>query len=151
VPACGRSELCGRSSPCPERLQSALLACYRCAVTRRSERVSDLLLETLAEILLREVKDPRIGSVTLTGIEVTDDLRHARVRYSTLGDAAARVRAQKGLESASRFMQGKAARLLRMRYTPEIRFEYDEGFERADELNRLLQQVRTPPSEDGSE
>jgi len=116
-------------------------------MSRRSERVSDLLLETLSELLLREVKDPRIGAVTLTGVDLGDDLRQARVRYATLGDASARERAQKGLESAARFLQGKAARLLHMRHTPELRFEYDDGFEKADELDRLLKSIR--PADDG--
>jgi ribosome-binding factor A len=110
-------------------------------MSRRAERVGDLLLETLSELLLREVKDPRIGSVTLTGVDLADDLRHARIRYCTLGDRSAQARAQKGLESAARFMQGKVARLLRMRYAPELRFEYDEGFEKADDMNRLLRKL----------
>ncbi|MGH7856229.1 MAG: 30S ribosome-binding factor RbfA [Candidatus Binatia bacterium] len=117
-------------------------------MSRRSERVGDLLLETLSELLLREVKDPRIGNVTLTGVDLAEDLRHARVRYCTLGDRSAQARAQKGLESAARFMQGKVARMLRMRYAPEIRFEYDDGFEKADDMNRLLRTLQEPDSED---
>jgi len=117
-------------------------------MSRRTERFSDLLLETLSELLLREVKDPRIGTVTLTRIDVAPDLRTAKVGYCTLGDEKARQKAQKGLESASRFMQGKVARLLRMRYTPEITFEYDLGFERTDEVDRLLKSIR-PPDEQG--
>jgi ribosome-binding factor A len=111
-------------------------------MSRRTERFSDLLLETLSELLLREVKDPRIGTVTLTRVSIAGDLRQARVGYCTLGDASACARAQKGLESAARFMQGKVARLLRMRYAPDIRFEYDDAFERADEVDRLLKSVR---------
>jgi len=110
-------------------------------MTRRTERFSDLLLETLSELLLREVKDPRIGTVTLTRVDVGDDLRQARVGYCTLGDASARAKAQKGLESAARFMQGKVTRLLRLRHAPEIHFEYDDGFEKADEVDRLLKSV----------
>jgi len=117
-------------------------------MSRRSERVGDLLLETLSELLLREVKDPRIGAVTLTGVDIADDLRHARVRFATLGDATARERAQKGLESAARFMQGKVARLLRMRYVPEIHFEYDEQFEKADRIDRLLRGIRSSEPDD---
>jgi ribosome-binding factor A len=117
-------------------------------MSRRSERVSDLLLETLSELLLREVKDPRIGTVTLTKVELGDDLRQARIGYCTLGDASARERAQKGLESASRFLQGKAARMLRMRHTPELQFEYDDGFEKADELERLLKSIRPNDASD---
>jgi ribosome-binding factor A len=111
-------------------------------VTRRTERVGDLLLETLSELLLREVKDPRIGSVTLTGVTVDDDLRRVRVRYTTLGGEGERKQAQRGLRSASRFMQGKAARLLHMKYTPEIHFEYDEGFDRAQEIEQLLRGLK---------
>lgn len=117
-------------------------------MSRRSERVSDLLLETLSELLLREVKDPRIGAVTLTRVELGEDLRQARVGYATLGDASARERAQKGLESAARFLQGKAARLLRMKHTPELRFQYDDTFEKADEVERLLRSVRPADRDD---
>ena len=117
-------------------------------MSRRSELVADLLLETLSELLLREVKDPRIGAVTLTGVELDEDLRRARVRFCTLGDLSARNRAQQGLESAARFMQGKAARLLHMRFTPEIHFEYDDGFEKADEMDRLLRKLHESKPED---
>jgi len=111
-------------------------------MTRRTERVGDLLLETLSELLLREVKDPRIGSVTLTGVHVDDDLRRVIVRYTTLGGRGAREQAQRGLASASRFMQGKAARLLHMKFTPELHFEYDDGFDKAAELDRLLRGIK---------
>jgi ribosome-binding factor A len=111
-------------------------------MSRRTERFSDLLLETLSELLLRDVKDPRIGPVTLTRVDVAPDLRRARVGYCTLGDPAGREKAQKGLESAAKFMQGKVARLLRVRYAPEIHFEYDDSFENADEVDRLLKSVR---------
>jgi ribosome-binding factor A len=111
-------------------------------MTRRTERVGDLLLETLSELLLREVKDPRIGAVTLTGVQLDDDLRHVRVRYTLLGGQGERVAAQRGLESAARFMQGKAARLLHMKFTPELHFEYDEGFDNADQIGRLLRDLK---------
>jgi ribosome-binding factor A len=111
-------------------------------MSRRTERVGDLLLETLSELLLREVKDPRIGTVTLTGIDLAPDFRHARIRYCTLGDQEHRASIQRGLESATGFLQGKAARLLRMKRTPELRFEYDEGFEKADRIERLLREAR---------
>ena len=83
---------------------------------------------------MREVKDPRIGTVTLTRVDVAHDLRQARVGYCTLGDASAGRRPRKGSRAPREFMQGKVARLLRMRYAPEIHFEYDDGFEKADEV-----------------
>lgn len=120
-------------------------------MSRRTERISDLLLETLSELLLREVKDPRIGTVTLTSANLSPDLRQARIGFCTLGgDAAARAKAEKGLASAARFLQGKVARLLRMRRAPEIHFQYDEGFEKMDQMDRLLRTVRPPePDPDG--
>ncbi len=111
-------------------------------MSRRTERISDLLRETLSELLLREVKDPRIGSVTLTSVSMSPDLRQARIGFCTLGDLSARANAEKGLASAARFLSGKVARLLRMRSAPELRFEYDDGFEKADELDRLLRTIR---------
>jgi len=114
--------------------------------SRRTERVSEALLEALSELLLREVKDPRIGTVTLTRVDVSADLRQAKVGYCTLGDEAARERALRGLESAARYLQGKVARLLHLRNTPEIHFRYDDAFEKADEIERLLKSVR---SQDG--
>ncbi|MGH7804401.1 MAG: 30S ribosome-binding factor RbfA [Candidatus Binatia bacterium] len=111
-------------------------------MTRRTERIGDLLLETLSELLLRDVKDPRIGLVTLTGVQVDDDLRRVRVRWTLLGGQGQREGAQRGLESAARFMQGKAARLLRMKFTPELHFEYDEGFDHADQIGRLLRDLK---------
>lgn len=114
-------------------------------MSRRTERVSDLLRETLSELLLREVKDPRIGTVTVTSVNLSPDLRQARVGFCTLGgDAAARAKAEKGLASASRFLSGKVARLLHMRSAPQIHFEYDDGFEKADQLERLLRTIRPP-------
>lgn len=116
-------------------------------MSRRTERVSDLLLETLSELLLREVKDPRIGTVTLTSANLSPDLRQARIGFCTLGgDEAARKKAEKGLASAARFLSGKVGRLLRMRSAPELRFEYDDGFEKADQMDRLLRTIR--PADD---
>lgn len=117
-------------------------------MSRRTERVSDLLLETLSELLLREVKDPRIGTVTLTSANLSPDLRQARIGFCTLGDLSARAKAEQGLASASRFLSGKVARLLRMRTAPEIRFEYDDGFEKADQIERLLRTLRPPDDPD---
>lgn len=118
-------------------------------MSRRTERVGDLLLETLSELVLREVKDPRIGLVTFTGIDLSPDLRNATVRFSTFGDAEAGAKALAGLQSAAGFLQGKAGRLLRLRHTPELRFVYDEGFDHADEIERLLRQVRKTPGDSG--
>jgi ribosome-binding factor A len=117
-------------------------------MSRRTERVADALLEALSELLLREVKDPRVERVTLTRVDVSGDLRQAKVGYCTLGDDAARERALKGLESAAGFLQGKVARMLHMRYAPQIHFRYDDAFEKADEVDRLLKRARSGEQSD---
>ena len=80
-------------------------------MTRRTDRVADALQGLIAELLLREIKDPRIGLVTITGVRVSPDLRHARVFFSTLGDADTHEQALAGLRSAAGFMRSVARSL----------------------------------------
>ncbi len=104
----------------------------------RTERVADALRAAIADLLAREIKDPRIGMVTLTGVDMSPDLKHARVFFSCLGDDAAHQRALAGLRSASGYIKAHAARQLKLRYTPEITFVFDPSLERADRLASLL-------------
>lgn len=112
---------------------------------RRADRVADQVRAAIAELLLRGLKDPRIGMVTLTAVEMTDDLRHARVYFSVLGDAATRERSLLGLRSAAGFIRREIGRRLRLRFAPEIVFHLDPGPERAQRLAALL---RRPDDED---
>ncbi|HVN85775.1 MAG TPA: 30S ribosome-binding factor RbfA [Candidatus Binatia bacterium] len=112
--------------------------------SHRPERVSDALRAVIAELLAREIKDPRIGMVTLTAVEMTPDLKHARVFFSCLGDEAARQRSLAGLRSAAGYIKAHAARTLKLRYTPEITFVFDASLERADRLAALLRETETP-------
>lgn len=114
----------------------------------RTERVGDALRTAIADLLAREIKDPRIGMVTLTGVVMSPDLKHARVFFSCLGDDAAHQRALAGLRSASGFIKAHAARLLKLRYTPDITFLFDPSLERADRLATLL---RESPASDESD
>jgi ribosome-binding factor A len=97
--------------------------------------------DTIAELLTREIKDPRIGMVTLIGVDVSPDLRHARVHFSCIGDDDARRRSLAGLQSAAGFIKGQLARRLRLRYAPDIEFIPDKTAEQADRLASLLKQV----------
>jgi ribosome-binding factor A len=106
----------------------------------RTERVSDALRAVIAELLVREIKDPRIGMVTLTAVEMSPDLKHARVFFSCLGGDAAHQRALAGLRSASGYIKAHAARQLRLRFTPDITFIFDPSLERADRLATLLRE-----------
>ena len=95
----------------------------------------------IAELLLREIKDPRIGMITLTTVEVTDDLRNAKVYFSCVGDASVRERSLSGLRSASGFIRAQVTRRLQLRYAPDITFVFDPSVEVADRLATLLKDV----------
>lgn len=108
---------------------------------RRADRVADLVRAAVAELILREVKDPRIGLVTLTAVEMSDDLRHARVFFSVVGDEESRRRSLRGLESAAGFIRREVGRRLQLRYAPEILFRLDSTPERAQRLTDLLHEA----------
>ncbi len=111
----------------------------------RTDRVGALVQSALSELLLRDVKDPRIGMVTVTGVKLSPDLKHATVYVSTMGDAAAQTRTLKGLASARPYLQSHVGRKLGLRFTPELRFEIDPSIDAAARLERLLQQTHAPP------
>jgi ribosome-binding factor A len=106
---------------------------------QRSDRVGDLLLELIAQLLAREVNDPRIRPITLTSAEVSRDLRHARIFFSLLASSEDRAEVLKGLKSATGFIRAKVARELKLRFVPTIEFVYDDTEERARRVEDLLQ------------
>jgi len=107
-------------------------------MSRRTDRVGDAIHHAIAEMLLREIKDPRIGMVTVTAVEVSPDLHLARVFFSVIGDESARARSLAGLESARGYIRGRLFRQLKLRVAPEVQFEFDPSFERAETVSRLL-------------
>ena len=118
---------------------------------RRLERVGHLVQAELALLLLRAVKDPRLHEVTVTGVRMTADLRHARVFFRTFAHASEHEATQKALERASPFLRGEIGRALGMRAVPELRFEYDDTLETARRLDELLQTPSVPPPKDDDE
>lgn len=107
--------------------------------SRRPEQVAATLRQVISEALLRgEVRDPRVGLVTLTHVEVTNDLSHAKLLVAVTGDDEERRRAVEGLQSAARFLRSRAARVLTTRTVPELHFELDRGLEHAARINELL-------------
>lgn len=118
----------------------------------RRERVEGLIVREVSEILHREVKDPRIGFVTVTGAEVSPDLRQARVFVSVMGSEEEQAAALKGLNSAARFIRSAFGKRVDMRVTPEFTFRFDTAIGRGARIFELLEQVRrdepSPPTED---
>jgi ribosome-binding factor A len=107
----------------------------------RSSRVGDQLRAELSELLLREVKDPGIGFLTLTQVKVTPDIQIARVYYTTLGDDKARKDTQRALERAVPFLRRQIARRMRLKRVPELEFFFDESIERGDRIERILHEL----------
>jgi ribosome-binding factor A len=105
---------------------------------KRTDRVADLILKELAEVLLRKVKDPRLGEITLTAVKVSPDLRHARVYYSLLGNDEKKIEVAAGLESAKGFLKRELGKRLELRHVPDISFHFDDSLEYGSHIDRLL-------------
>jgi ribosome-binding factor A len=108
----------------------------------RTERLAALIHETLAEALTREVKDPRVGFVTVTEVSVTPDGAHATVRVSVLGTEEEKTEALAGLSSARGFLRTHLARSLPLRVAPELVFELDRGREYQQRIDRILHDLK---------
>lgn len=113
----------------------------------RRERVEELIVREVSEILRREVKDPRIGFVTVTEAEVSPDLRQARVFVSVLGSDEERAATLRGLNSAAGFIRGQFGKRVTMRVIPEFTFKLDTAIERGARIFELLEQIRREEAE----
>ncbi len=107
----------------------------------RPERVADLIRAEVTTMIARELHDPGVGFVTVTRVQVSNDLQHARVFYTSLGDAAARKNTARALERATGFMRRQIGQRLRLRRTPEIEFQFDESVGHQDRVAQLLQEI----------
>jgi len=112
-------------------------------VSMRTTRVNELLRAEISELLLREVKDPRVsrGMVTITEVQVTPDLRHAVVYVSHLGTGAERKEALEGLKNSAHFLHRELVHRLSLRNVPELVFKFDPSIERGARLAELINQV----------
>jgi ribosome-binding factor A len=118
---------------------------------KRADRVGDLIREVISEMILRDLSDPRLETVTITEVEVTDDLKQARVFFSARGDQTREESAVQGLESASGLIKKKLGRELRLRYTPELMFKVDHSFEYGSKIDRLIQNIKEEKDGDSQE
>ncbi len=113
---------------------------------KRAVRIGDLLLREIADLLTRRVKDPRVKGVTLTGVLVSRDLKHARVYYSIIGDEGAILEIQSGLDSAKGFIKREIGLRLELKYVPDIVFKHDPSLERGEHMERVFQKIKTDGS-----
>jgi ribosome-binding factor A len=116
--------------------------------SERMRRVDQAIRQVVGETVARDLKDPRVGFVTVTDVKTSPDLRHARVYVSVLGDADARASTLDGLRSAHGYLQGRIAAELHLKHTPELVFAYDDTSERAMRLGALIDaETSTAPGE----
>ncbi len=109
----------------------------------RPQKVADLIQRELSDLLRREVRDPRVGMVTLTSVDVSPDLSHAKVFFTLLQKEKIDETAQ-ALQRAAGFLRSQLAHRMKMYTTPELRFVYDESVERGDRLSRLIDSAIRP-------
>ena len=110
--------------------------------SRRPEQVGETLRQVITDALARQVRDPRVGFVTVTAVLVSNDLSHARVMVSVPGEDATKNRALEGLQSAAGFLRSRAAKSLTTRSVPTLHFELDRGLQHAARINELLNTIR---------
>lgn len=110
----------------------------------RAHRVGEQMKKELGEILGRKIKDPRVGFVTITDVEVTGDLQQAKVFISVLGDEEQKQNTLKGLAKAKGFIRSEIGQRIRLRKTPEIFFEFDESIDYGNRIETLLKDLNDP-------
>ena len=106
----------------------------------RPQKLGDLIQRELSELLQRELRDPRVGMITITGVDVSPDFSHAKIFFTVL-EKQRLEDARAGLRRAAGFLRSQLAKRIKLYTTPELRFEYDESVERGDRLSRLINSV----------
>jgi ribosome-binding factor A len=116
--------------------------------SQRAQRVGESIQHEISALLLRGLKDPRIGFVTITGVEMTPDLHLARVFYTVMGDETARKSTAAGLKSSIPFIRQQLGKQLRMKYAPDLIFQYDTSIEYGLRIESLLRDIHSTESDD---
>ena len=118
---------------------------------KRSEKVADVIQREISEMLLRTLKDPRIGFVTITRVTVSDDCRMAKVYFSVMGTPADRERSMEGLNHAKGYVRKELGRRIRLRYAPEVVFQFDPSIEYGIHLEEVIHELHEGRERDGDE
>jgi len=115
---------------------------------KRAIRVGDEILKGIAELLAIKVRDPRVKGATLTGIHLSNDLKHARVYYSVIGVKEDIIRTQAGLDSAKGFIKREIGLRMNLRYVPDIIFEHDISLEEGNKMEKLFEKMKLDEPKD---
>lgn len=107
----------------------------------RSRRIAEQIQREMSEIIRLEMKDPRVGMITITDVEVTSDYEHAKVFFTRFGDAADNESAAHALAHAAGFLRSELAHRMRLRIVPQLHFEYDASIERGVRLSNLIDEA----------
>jgi ribosome-binding factor A len=110
-------------------------------MAERMRRVDEAVRSVLSDAITKDLKDPRVGFVTVTHVKTSPDLRHARVYVSVLGDEATRAASLEGLRSAHGFLQARLARELSLKHTPALTFQYDDSIDRGMRITEILHEI----------
>ena len=118
--------------------------------SRRVEKAAEAVREVVSWAILTELEDPRVRDVTVTYVEMSGDMRHAKVHVSIMGDDTKQNLALRGLQHAAGFLQSKLSTRIDTRYTPRIEFKLDQGVKRSIEISKILKEVLPEESVDSS-
>ena len=108
---------------------------------KRVERIGDQIRVEISDIIARRLNDPRVGFVTVTAVEVSEDLRHAKVFVSVFGDDSTKEETMKGLKSAAGFIKGEVGHRITLKFTPDLHFRLDESLDKAEHVLSILNEL----------
>jgi len=108
---------------------------------KRAVRVADVIKNELSLLLVQKAQDPQLREVTISRVELSDDLRHAKIYFTLLPGKASVEKVNRSLIKAAGFMRSHLAKTLNLRFTPELRFWYDKEFEKVEKIERLLDEI----------
>ena len=117
----------------------------------RPERVGEQIHKEISRLLMHGIKDPRVAPVLITGVQLTRDLRLARVYFTVTDESSERKDAERGLKSASPFVRRQLGQVMRLRHIPDLRFEYDSSVAHGQKIENLLRQVQDDFSDDSAD
>ncbi|NTW04663.1 MAG: 30S ribosome-binding factor RbfA [Peptococcaceae bacterium] len=112
-------------------------------MSHRPEKLAEAIKKEISDILFNDIKDPRMGFITVTAVTVTADLRYAKVYASVLGDEEKQKITEQALKSAAGYFRTELGKRIRLRYVPEINFELDTTLEKAAKLIKLIEEVQS--------